>query len=98
MQKRGRLDLWNQLCTIVIIPKKSTRKKHLIVDLSSPEGFSANDGTEEGLCLLSYILLDHAVQAATELGQRALMAKIDLRNTYRIVSVHPEDQRLLGMM
>ena len=46
---------------IGVISKKSTGKWYLIVDLSSPEGFSANDGTEEGLCSLSYISLDHAV-------------------------------------
>ena len=83
---------------IGIIPKKSTGKWRLIVDLSSPEGFSVNDGIEEGLCSLSYIFVDHAVRAAMELGQGALMAKIDVRSAYRIVPVHPEDQGLLGMM
>lgn len=31
------------------------------------------------------------------LGEGALMAKIDIRSTYRIVPVHPDDRPLLGM-
>ena len=81
-----------------IIPKKPIGKWRLIVDLSSQEGFSVNDGVEEGLCSLSYVSLDHAVRAALELGRGAVMAKIDVRSACRIVPVHPEDQGLLGML
>lgn len=33
----------------------------------------------------------------TQLGKGSLMAKMDIKHTYRIVPVHPEDRRLLGM-
>ena len=85
---------------IDIIPKKSTGEWHLIVDLSSPETFSENNGIEEGLCSLSYMVyLSGSCRVSSHgLGQVALMAKIGVSSAYRIVPVHPKDQGLLGMM
>lgn len=63
-----------------------------IVDLSSPEGKSVNDGISEEL---SYVSVDNVVQAVLHKGRRA---QLDIRSAYRIVPVHPEDRWLLGMM
>ena len=47
------------------LPKKNKPNKwRLIVDLSSPEGFSINDAISEDLCSVSYASLDHAVRMA----------------------------------
>ena len=82
-----------------IIPKGSTGKWWLIVDMSAPEGASINDGISESVCSLSYPTVDDAVHSITSRGQGALLAlgKIDIKNAFRNVPVHPEDRWLMGM-
>ena len=67
------------------------------MDLSSPEGFSINDAISEDLCSVSYASLDHAVRMAKSMGRGTLLAKLDLKEAYRAVPVHPSDQRLLAV-
>ena len=81
-----------------IIPKPHQPGKwRLIIDLSFPEGHSVNDGIPARLCSIEYASIDQAVQKIRNLGQGTLLAKLDLKSAYRMVPVHPEDQRLLGM-
>ena len=72
-------------------------KWQLIADLSSPDGASVNDGIEKGLCSLFYITVDTAADRALALGRGALLAKLDVKQAYKMVPVHPEDRFLLGM-
>ena len=46
---------------------------------------------------LLYCLVDHALAIVNQLGKRALMAKIDLKNAFRLMPVHQEDWYLLGI-
>ena len=39
-----------------------------------------------------------AVEAIRQTGRGSFLAKVDVRQAYRIVPVHPEDRPLLGMM
>lgn len=80
-----------------VIPKSTPGKWRLILDLSFPEGHSVNDGIAESVCSLSYISVDDAAQAVLKLGRGAQLAKVDIRNAYRVVPIHPEDRWLLGM-
>ena len=87
-----------QISRFGVIPKPHQPGKwRLITDLSSPEGFSVNDGITPQLCSVSYSSVDDAVQAVGRLGKGALLAKFDLENAYRLVPVHPVDRLLLGM-
>ena len=80
------------------IPKKNKPDKwHLIVDLSSPEGYSVNDAIRWDLCSVLYTSVDKAVVLAQSLGQGCLLAKLDLKEAYRAVPVHPSDQCLLAV-
>ena len=81
-----------------VIPKGNSGKWRLILDLSSPEGGSVNDGINPDLCSLSYVSVDDAARAITESGRGSNLAKIDIKNAYRMVRVHPEDRLLLGMV
>ena len=81
-----------------VIPKGQTGKWRLIVDMSSPEGNSINDGIPESLCSLSYVGVKDASLRLQRSGRGSLMAKVDVRSTYRNIPVHPEDRWLLGMM
>ena len=81
-----------------VIPKSNQPGKwRLILDLSSPNGCSVNDGIEKEVCSLQYVKIDEVVEAILELGCGTELAKIDIKSTYRIVPVHPEDRPLLGM-
>ena len=81
-----------------VIPKKGKPGRwRLILDLSAPEGVSVNDGIPKDLCGLGYMSVDDLVAQVLRLGQGAEMAKIDVRQAYRNVPVHPRDRHLLGM-
>ena len=80
-----------------VIPKGSSGKWHLIVDLLAPEEHSVTDRIREDLCSLKYVLVDNAVQAVLRLGWGAQLAKVDIRSAYWIILVHTEDRWLLGM-
>ena len=81
-----------------VIPKGDSGKWRLIVDLSSPEGESVNDGISEERCSLSYISIEDAGEEVKRKGRGALLAKVDIRSAYRVVPIHPEDRWLLGML
>ena len=87
-----------QISPFGVIPKGHTPGKwRLIVDLSSPDGNSVNDGISPELCSLSYISIDDISRVVASLGRGTLLAKVDIKSAYRIVPVHPEDRSLLGM-
>ena len=69
----------------------------LIVDLSSPEGQSINDGIDRSVCSIKYASIDDAVDIIRRLGTGALLAKLDLKEAYRVVPVHPDDRPRLWM-
>ena len=80
-----------------VIPKGNTVKWRLVVDLSHPRGHSVNDGIPKSLCSLKYVTIDEAIQGILQLGWGALLAKIDIKSTFRPLPVHPADRHMLGM-
>ena len=47
---------------------------------------------------MSYASVDDAVRCVMSLGRGALLAKFNITSAYRIIPVHPEDRRLLGVI
>lgn len=81
-----------------VIPKRAQPGKwRLIVDLSFPDGASVNEGIPPDLCSLRYPSLEVAIQQILQMGQGARLSKLDIKDAYRIVPVHPDDWPLLGM-
>ena len=81
-----------------VIPKKGrTGKWRLIVDLSSPEGHSVNDGVDKDMSSLSYLSVDEVMSSILGKGRGTLLAKTDIQQAYRNIPVCPEDRFLLGM-
>ena len=81
-----------------MIPKRSRPNKwRLIVDLSSPDGHSVNDGIGKDLSSLSYVSLEDVVAGIIKLGRGTLLAKMDICQAYRNVPIHPHDRLLPGM-
>ena len=75
-----------------VIPKSTPGKWRLIVDMSSPTGDSVNNGIQESWCSLSYVTIVDGAQGIASLRRGALMAKVNIRNAYRVVPVHPDDK------
>ena len=69
----------------------------MIVDLSYPSGRSVNDKISSDLCSLRYPSVDDAVGYILAMGRHTQLVKIDLKDAYRILPIHPEDRRLLGI-
>ena len=66
----------------------------MIVNLSAPDGYSVNDGIVKEMASLSYV----TVEAIAARVLKPLMAKMDIKQAYRNIPVHPQDRVLLGML
>ena len=81
-----------------VIPKRGQPGQwRLILDLSSPRGYSVNDGIPKDPYSLHYTSVDDAIRILLQLGPGELMAKFDVESAYRNVPIHHEDRYLLGM-
>ena len=81
-----------------MIPKKNRANKwQLILDLSTPEGRSVNNGIQKELTSLTYVSVDDVVSEIVKRGRGTLIAKMDVKWAYRNIPVHPQDRHLLGM-
>ena len=81
-----------------VIPKRNRPNKwRLIVDLSSPSGHSVNDGISKELASLTYVSVDDIVVEVGHRGRGTLLAKMDIKQAYRNIPVHPDDRPLLAM-
>ena len=81
-----------------VIPKKHQPGKwRLILDLSSPDGHSVNDGIKKDPFTVQYMKVDDIIDGIMSLGRGTLLAKFDVESAYRIIPIHPNDRYLLGM-
>jgi len=72
-------------------------KWHLILDLSSPAGNSANNGIPKPPFTVQYVPVDAVIWGIMARGRAALMAKFEVASAHRNVAIHPDDRPLLGM-
>ena len=82
---------------IGLVPKSEPNQWRMIVDLSFPFGRSVNDGISSTLASVSYSSVDDAVRRILHLGKGTQLVKVDLRQAYRQIPVHPQDQHLLAI-
>ena len=84
---------------IGLVPKSHQPNKfRMIVDLSHPTGGSVNEGILPALCSLRYSSVDEAVDIIRQLGKGTKLVKLDIKDAYRIIPIHPADYHLLGIM
>ena len=80
------------------IPKKHKPGKwRLSMDLSSPVGSSVNDGISSEWSSISYVSIDFLLSLVLEAGKGSTLVKADIKEAYRMLPIHPEDQGLLGI-
>ena len=81
-----------------VIPKKNKPGKwRLIVDISTPQQGSVNNGIDFELSSLSRSSIDHLSALLVSEGRGSLLVKADIKEAYRRIHLHPEDQHLLGV-
>ena len=69
----------------------------MIVDLSSPSNASVNDGIPPEWSTLRYPTVDHLSTPILQKGKGAYLVKGDIKEAYRMIPVHPDDQSLPGV-
>ena len=80
-----------------VIPKKHQPGKwRLILDLSSPDGHSVNNGIRKDSFTVQYMKVDDIIDGIMSLRRGTLLAKFDVESAYCIIPVHPNDLYLLG--
>ena len=80
------------------IPKKGKPSKwRVITDLSFPPGVSVNDGIPQVLTSLTYASIWDAARIMSRLGRGALLSKLDLKDAYRMIPIHPSDFHFMGI-
>ena len=79
--------------------KKKDGSYRIILDLSSPQGESVNDGIDRLEYSVWYQSFDDAVDLVCSLGVGTAMAKVDIKHAFRLCPcpVCPQDFLLLGM-
>ena len=81
-----------------LIPKNNQPGKwRLILDLSSPEGHSVNDGIPKPPFTVQYVSVDTFIAGIMSHGHGTLLAKFDVASAYRNVGIHPSNCPLLRM-
>ena len=81
-----------------LVPKKTDGIQtgwRMIFDLSSPEGFSVNDGIPRHYGTISYETLADAMRLIAKAGRGAIMMKRDLKSAFRHIPISPHDYWLM---
>lgn len=79
-----------------LVPKKQEGEFRMIHHLSYPEGGSVNDYIDPNLASVQYTSFDEAIALVQKLGRNCKLFKMDLKNAFRNLPVHPRDFHLLG--
>ena len=53
-------------------------------------------GIPKALCSLNYITIDSAIEHIKQIGQGTPLAKINIKNAFRLLQVHPVNSHLLA--
>ena len=67
------------------------------MDLSSAAGANIIDGVSAEWSFVSYVSIDHLSSLIISTGKGAVLVKADIKEAYRMLSIHREDQALLGV-
>jgi hypothetical protein len=78
-----------------LIPK-SDGGWRMITHLSYPTSCGINDFIDPELCTVQYASFDGVVDMIANLGQGALLGKMDIKSAFRLIPVFPGDFDLLG--
>lgn len=81
---------------IGVVPKADGGWR-MITHLSYPPSFSINEQIDPQFTTVTYTSFDTVVQTISKLGPMALLAKVDIKNAFRLLPIYPGDFELLGI-
>lgn len=81
---------------IGVVPKADGGWR-MITHLSYPPSFSINEHIDPQFTTVTYTSFDTVVQTISTLGPMALLAKVDIKNAFRLLPIYPGDFELLGI-
>lgn len=88
-----------KISPLALVEKREAGKFRLIHNLSSPLGHSVNDAIRPELKSVKYCkvsdVVDHLLRRG---GERGFLIKFDIKDAFRVVPVHRDDWKLLGMV
>jgi len=85
-----------QCSPLGVVPKKDGTWC-ISMDLSSPHGSLVNDYISKDTYTLHYATFDQALALVAQHGQKALMAKLDIKHAFPLCPVYPADLELVGI-
>jgi hypothetical protein len=88
--------IWNLICSPVGIVPKTTSSYRLITHLSYPPSNSVDDFTDKNFSTVQFSSFDKALSIVKKLDKNALIAKMDIKSAFRLLTVYPGDFNLLG--
>lgn len=80
-----------------IVPKKTQGEFCMIHHLSYPKGKSVNDGISREHSSVYYANIDKAIRRIKHSGIGSYLTETDVKSTFRIFPVNPQDYQLLGL-
>ena len=80
-----------------VVPKKTPGEFRMIHHLSFPNGPSLNDGIPPEHTSVKYATIEDAIRLVKQNGKGCFLAKIDIKNAFRIIPIQSPDYPLLGM-
>ena len=83
-------------CSPVSAAAKPNGSVRLILDMSSPRGDALNEFIDKDRFVCKYSSFDDALRLLIQVGRGAYMAKLDIKNAFRLCPVQPRDWWLLG--
>ena len=68
----------------------------MIQDLSFPLGNRVNSYIDPELATVQYTSFDRVLSTISEMGRGAELARMDIRSTFRLLILHPDEFELFG--
>lgn len=91
------IPFYNFVCSpLGLVPKKDPGDFRIIHDLSFPQNLSVNSFIPKSNSTVQYDSIENVIQLIKQFGPHALMAKMDIKDGFRNIPIHPRDYHLLG--
>ena len=68
----------------------------MIHHFSYPEGGSVNDFIDPAVASVRYTSFYEAIELVQKLGKNCKLFKMDIKNAFKLLPIHPADFELLG--
>lgn len=81
-----------------LVPKKTPNEYRIIHDLSFPEGASVNNHIPPSHSSVQYESIENEINLVKQFGRNSSMAKMDIKDGFRNIPIHPSDYHLLGFV